>query len=327
VILLYHRIAEASSDPWGLCVSPGHFTEHLEVLRRHARPLPLATVQREITDGPGGAGCVAITFDDGYADNLLAGAPLLSRFDVPATVFVTTGYTGRPREFWWDALDRIFLQPGALPAVLEATIGASSYRVDLGAVAHYTPEEAQRLRGWRAYAAEPPTARHAAFLSTWERMVNLRDAEQWQWLDALGERTGVDVLTARPTYRSLTGEEIVALANGGPIEIGAHTVTHPALPLFPEAEQAAEIRDSRRTLELLLDRPVRGFAYPYGRYSPATVHHVRAAGFTYACAAAPGPHPSDQPLERMDPLLLPRVAVPDCDGDAFLRLLMGESDA
>ena len=41
LILLYHCVAEVRSDPWSLCVTPRHFAEHLEILRKHSRPMRL----------------------------------------------------------------------------------------------------------------------------------------------------------------------------------------------------------------------------------------------------------------------------------------------
>ena len=105
IILMYHRIASAERDPWGLCVTPQHFAEHLEVLRKY-RTVRLADMR------PGrwsinSAQCVALTFDDGYADNLYQALPLLKRFDTPATFFIATGYLDSPGEFWWDELERV----------------------------------------------------------------------------------------------------------------------------------------------------------------------------------------------------------------------------
>ncbi|MFY9558249.1 MAG: polysaccharide deacetylase family protein, partial [Blastocatellia bacterium] len=104
LILLYHRVGDADSDPWQLAVTPQHFDEQLQVLRKYAWPLSL----RELSTAHGRnwhpGRRVVITFDDGYADNLTAAKPLLEKHDIPATVFIATGYTGADREFWWDEL-------------------------------------------------------------------------------------------------------------------------------------------------------------------------------------------------------------------------------
>src|SRR5262249_8195308 len=103
LILMYHRIARVERDVWSMCVTPEHFEEHLEVLSRH-RPVRL-NEWKPRGWFKGSLSC-AITFDDGYADNLHA-ACLLKRFGIPATFFVTTGYIGSGREFWWDELERV----------------------------------------------------------------------------------------------------------------------------------------------------------------------------------------------------------------------------
>jgi peptidoglycan/xylan/chitin deacetylase (PgdA/CDA1 family) len=106
-ILLYHRVAELESDPQRLAVTPAHFEEHLRVLRGTCTPIELADVPRLLRAARLPKRPVAITFDDGYRDNLHEAKPLLERDGVPATVFVASGYVGREREFWWDELDRL----------------------------------------------------------------------------------------------------------------------------------------------------------------------------------------------------------------------------
>ena len=104
LILMYHRIADEPIDYWGLAVSPVRFEEHLRVLRRTRHPLPLAEFFRKLIAGTLPQTAVALTFDDGYVDNLVAGKPRLAAADVPATVFLTTGYLDRLEPFWWDEL-------------------------------------------------------------------------------------------------------------------------------------------------------------------------------------------------------------------------------
>ena len=109
VVLLYHRIASVAPDPWSLCVTPQHFEEHLQVLRQYCR-----VRLDQITHGAWSwkTPTVAISFDDGYADNLHNAGPLLQRYETPATFFITTGGIDSRNEFWWDELERIVFRSG-----------------------------------------------------------------------------------------------------------------------------------------------------------------------------------------------------------------------
>lgn len=103
LILMYHRVASAAHDPLELCVSPERFAEQLDLLRSLGRIVPLAEITRPRRNGL----TIAITFDDGYADNALVAAPLLAERDASATVFVVAGAIGSGRAFWWDRLAAI----------------------------------------------------------------------------------------------------------------------------------------------------------------------------------------------------------------------------
>jgi peptidoglycan/xylan/chitin deacetylase (PgdA/CDA1 family) len=117
-----------------------------------------------------------------------------------------------------------------------------------------------------------------------------------------------------------------ALAAGGLVEVGAHTVSHARLSAIPAAVQRDEITGSKRTLEETLGRSVTSFAYPFGgpeHYSADSVALVKEAGFARACSTSPGLVQRDS-----DVFQLPRVIVNDCDGDAFeARLRAAFSDA
>lgn len=316
-ILLYHRITETISDAWSLCVTPHHFAEHLETLRRYTRIIKLAELVNGLEKGALPERSVVITFDDGYADNFHNAKQILERYDAPATFFITTGYIGHGREFWWDTLEKLFLAPGRLPESLHLTINGCVFQWDLGEAADYDSTAFWSNRRWQA-RNDPPTPRHKLYRTLWERLVPMADAERQRVLDELLAWAGVDPIV-RSTHRSLSVDEICALASTEIVDIGAHSVTHPLLAALPSALQRDEVTRSKADLEEILGRPVSWFAYPFGSngtYTEESVGLVRQAGFAAACSGLPG-----YVELRTDRFQLPRVQVCDCDGDEFARRL------
>ena len=318
LILLYHRIAEADSDPWQLAVTPGHFEEHLQILSRFGRIMPLHGLAVAVQRGTLPRRAVIVTFDDGYADNLSNAKPLLQKYEVPATVFITTGYTGEDREFWWDELDKLFLQPGALPSDLTLSVNGTEYHWELGEGNVYEDASLACNLGWKAWQENDPTSRHSIYRSLWSLMHPLPDSKRRQIGDELLEWAGATG-SARPMRRPLSAGEIGELSDGGLIEIGCHTVTHPQLSKLTSDAQWREICQSKASLEEILGKPVAAFAYPYGRecdYTGETMTIVRNAGFDCACST------SIRVVRRgADQFQLPRLQVPDVDGDSFARIL------
>lgn len=120
VVLLYHRVTQLDSDPFQVAITPAHFAEHLQVICRLAGPVRLRDLTGAAAIHQGFRGKVALTFDDGYADNLLEAKPLLEEVHVPATVFVTSGFVGEEREFWWDEVEQIASRIGGDPRAIRA---------------------------------------------------------------------------------------------------------------------------------------------------------------------------------------------------------------
>ena len=318
LILLYHRVSDLPSDPHLLSVTQAHFAEHLEILRRHTRPMLLRDMVRALRDNNVPRRAIAVTFDDGYADNLHNAKPLLERHDVPATIYVTSGYVGASREFFHDKLEEMFLQPGKLPQLLRLTIGGHTHYWDLGDDARYSEDAYQRNRAWHILKVENPTARHSVYRSLCQLFFTLQDDERRQALEALATWAGTK-LSCRPTYRALEPEEVRMLTNGGLVEVGSHTMTHPVLSALPFAQQRDEIQQSKTFLEEMLGRPVMSFAYPYGTrsdYTAETVAIVREAGYDHACSNFEG-----LVWQGTDPWQLPRFLVRDWDAETFSRKL------
>ena len=319
-VLLYHRISDTPEDPYLLRVRPQNFAQHLEVIRKLARPMPLRRFAAEWRGGRMPHRAVVVTFDDGYADNLLAARPVLERQDVPATVFVTTGPLERRREFWWDELEGVLLS-GPLPLTpLELVV---SGEVKRWSFADRDASGPRRLAPWRAWQP-PPTPREAAFKELWALLQAMRDDERTAVLDRIrawaGRAGGM-----RATHDVIAEQDLPALVAGGLIDVGAHTVTHSRLSVLPIDLQRHELEASRRRLEEILHGPIATMSYPFGGkddYTPGTVALARELGFECACANVAGPVQAGD-----DPFRLRRCFVPDVDGDRFEEMLQSWFEA
>jgi peptidoglycan/xylan/chitin deacetylase (PgdA/CDA1 family) len=314
VVLLYHRVAAPPCDPQLLCVAPERFEAHLAVLAARCRPLSLEALLEAMARGRLPERAVAVTFDDGYADNLESAKPLLERHGVPATVYVTTGHTGSREEFWWDELERLLLLPRRLPATLRLAVAGRDYAWSLGRAADLSAAEGERLRDWTVLDAATPTPRHGIYRALHRRLRRASTAAREEVIAALRAWVGVD-REGRTSHRALDSEGVRELARGGVVSIGAHTETHPVLASIPPEQQRLEIERSRDTLAAGLGAPPRTFAYPFGGsadFTPATAALVRAAGFDAAVTTAAEPAWPDG-----DRFRIPRFLVRNWDRRTF----------
>ena len=326
LILLYHRVASPDCDPQQLCVSPDNFTAQLRVLKQIACPLPLAELVTQAASQNGNGNghsigsntspAVAVTFDDGYADNFHAAQPILAEHGIPALVFIAAGYVDAGREFWWDELEQLLLQPGVLPQELSlaALDGARSYHLD--GAARYDEADLVRHRAWSISQPTDPTPRHALYRVLCDRLRRMTVASREQSLDELFRWAGRGRI-ARDSHRAMSSEELRSLSRCDSIEIGAHTMHHPVLAgLSPDAQESEVVRSRHRLFEIT-GTPPTSFSYPYGTrrdFRGRTVQIVRSAGFSRACANSAG-----LVDDRTDAFRLPRHVVRDWPADVFAR--------
>ena len=315
LILMYHRVADIKTDPWQLSVSPQHFSEHLEVLQKMACSQRLDHLAHALHQGKIPRRSVVITFDDGYADNLTTAKPLLERFHIPATFFLSTGCIEGHREFWWDELERLILQPLILPDKLQLSIRGKLYEWDLDGDVTLNDDRMRKNISWRAWE-EAPGIRHEIYYLLWQLLKPLKDNERQHLLDQMLQWVGTQSLI-RSTHSLLRPEEISLLAQGDMIEVGAHSATHVSLPSHSLSYQRDEINGSKRYLEELLGNPLTSFSYPYGDYTPETMALVKDAGFSCACSSHAG-----GVLLNSDHFQLPRLQVTDWDGEEFEKQLL-----
>jgi peptidoglycan/xylan/chitin deacetylase (PgdA/CDA1 family) len=234
---------------------------------------------------------VCLGFDDGYRDNHDALLPIVEQRRVPVTIYVATGLIDGTAPLWWYALDEVIAREPALrlpmpeETVLEAGDAAAKQRAF------------DRVTRFMLTAPPQATARLVAALA------GRYDVD----LAALGARHMMDW----PMLRRL--------AACPEVEIGAHTVTHPALAALDAAAAAREMSESRARLERETGREVRHLAYPYGTPSTTAAREARLAaelGFRTAVTTEPG----NLTRRVASPHRWPRHGVGPGDGTAALRL-------
>ena len=291
LVLMYHRVASPSRDTHDLCVTPARFEAHVAHIRRHERAVRLQdatarSMRRRI----------AITFDDGYADNATEAAPILEAAGVPATFFVTVGLIGGSGALWWDELESLFHDVAPTARHLDLDIDGRRVLVDVGS------ESARARAHWAVYHRLRPLRRP------------LIDGV----LAQVREQLGVSP-TASSSHRFMTADELRATAALEHVDIGGHASTHQLLASLDEEEQREEIVNGRARLRRLTGAPVRTFAYPFGgreAFDDTSVRMVQEAGYDLACAGWRGlVRPSS------DRWRLPRVVVKDWDAATFAARL------
>lgn len=274
VILMYHRIIDAESDPWGLAVSPDNFRTHLRELKRSRPVLAMDDLVAGLSRDDLPRGAVAITFDDGYVDNLRNALPALREENLPATLFLATGPTLHSQHYWWDELAARILDASG-PIRIREEIGGIVWELEFG-----PREPADECRkGWRAWET-PRTQRESVYYRCWDRLrglaFNAREDVMRRFRELLpGELHDRDRPMTPDEVRELTADSLVGL--------GGHTVDHVDLLEVDRATALAQMRTGKEQAEAMTGKPLKGFAYPYGRAEEPLEDLAAQAGFEWAC--------------------------------------------
>jgi peptidoglycan/xylan/chitin deacetylase (PgdA/CDA1 family) len=231
IILTYHSVLPAACDidegESRNVVDEQMFAWQMRYLSKHFRCLRLEDAVDLLRKGePLPPNAAVVTFDDGFRNNLRYAFPILRRYGVPATVFVTTGHIGRGvRLLWTERVGRILRAAG---------ISADGARIEM-----------KRLKSmaWRQ--------RDDAIHELETRLVKARPSAA-QLAEPNAER-----------YMFLTWSEVQELMRGG-VTIGSHTVEHPIMSSLDLERREWEVVQSKQEIERHLGAPCTLFSYPNG---------------------------------------------------------------
>lgn len=291
-ILMLHRVVPASELATRLVQKPRFeisvefFDQYLQRLKEDYLFVSLDNLFQRLQNPTSDAWerpLLALTFDDGYSDVLTHALPVMEKYEIPFTVYLTTGYPDGQIFHVSAAIEDWIRQS----STLEWKIKDRVFRYNLS----HDTQKSQAFREIEAFV-------FSKFSSITEIIAALPvDEHQYR---AFG----------------LNWEQVKELCSHSLCTPGAHTITHPDLTKLDRDRLQQELVQAKQRIELYSGQTIIHFAYPYGRYNESVVQYAVAAGYktmttTHETAILP---------EKVDFARLPRICVVQNQFDIFSKI-------
>lgn len=244
----------------------------MRFVRKHYTVVSLGDLVDRMAEGSAEP-VLAITFDDGYEDNYQCAFPILRRYELPATIFLTTGSVDSRGPLWFEQIALAFKETQSESADLDIDPGQRF-------LMRTTAERLQCVdRAFGIFRRLPDSERRQLVARTLQQLGASK-----------GGRDG----------KMLTWDQ-VRLMKQHRVDFGGHTVTHPFLSRMPGDRAAWEVGECKRRIEEELQAPVHHFAYPNGReedFGAWNKDVIRRAGYQAAVTTIWGVnYQSTDPME------------------------------
>lgn len=283
-VLAYHSALEQPA-PFSIWqhMEKQQLESQLAWLSRHCQCISVSELMAGLASKQLPKNAVAITFDDGFANNLHVVLPMLEKYRIPATFFIVAGFIDSGRLMWPEVVACI------LSATRRSSIQFDGKQFLIGSVAEKT-------------AAYKVLARYMKLTLPAQLQAELR---------ALADAAEVteESMLAQPLahqVRMMSWQELQTLASSELVEIGAHTINHHPLSAISDAEVEFEMTSAKKLLEQKIGA-VRYFAYPYGGPQDYHPHHrqiIVDAGYQAAFTTDP-----ECVVRDTQPFSIPRLGV------------------
>lgn len=258
-VLLYHRVFDAKFDPQGLSVSPKNFEDQLLHLKKSHVFLSVDQFYKILNSGSAfPKKSLLITFDDGYADNYHNALPILQKLKLQALFFIATKNLNNHELFWWDELDLCFKK------------------------IHQNKIDVMELK--KKHQLTDIEQLYEFYLINCKTASSLSIRESY--MDEIRNVVSLDE-ELKGNYKFMNNDELVKLSQSDYAVIGGHTINHLSLGHLTHIDQKNEIEGSLKYLELLLNRKIEYFAFPYGEkhnYNETTIELCKQLNLKLAAA-------------------------------------------
>jgi len=280
LVLMYHGVnSTGDTSINGRHISSIRFEQHLRYLKKNFEVISLSDAQNAIGTKASGKPRVVITFDDGFKNNLLFAAPLLTKYELSATFFISSVcISGETDILWPDVVDLV------CHGRSEVSVAGISFT--------------KSSKGM--FSSELQT--------TLQNHIKAQDCvERDNLITELGERYLISKLKAEHSsenWQLMTKDDVLQLSLTKGVEIASHAHNHYNLANLSHANVVNELTLSKKLLQDCINKEIRSIAFPDGSYNSTVKEDAYKAGYRLLCAVS-----FKLDSDDTDPNILKRSAV------------------
>ncbi|MEN6554382.1 MAG: polysaccharide deacetylase family protein [Methanobacterium sp.] len=254
-IITYHRVSNKCDD-WSLNPLPvNSFKDHIKFLTETYNIISLNDlVDSIIKREPIPQRSVILTFDDGYKDNYVNAYPLLKKYEIPATIFLTTKHIGSGELPWNDKV---------------------------GYIIYNTPLNQIKIDEIGDYPIDSKFRKYQAFSEIKKKLIKCNEIEKSSLIKKLANFCHINVPLEIGNELMLSWDEVIEMDENG-VDFGAHTVNHPILTNININDAKWEILQSKKVIEEKIGKQVNSFSYPYGNFNQNISDMIQELNFKCA---------------------------------------------
>jgi peptidoglycan/xylan/chitin deacetylase (PgdA/CDA1 family) len=264
LILTYHGIVRNGRNLYTNrnCVEMAMFDRQMAYMARHYKVVPLSELVGRLNEGKQlPRYTAAITFDDGFRNNLTVALPILQKYHLPATIFLATSFISSDElGLWTERVDSL-IHRTPVPNIRLTLDGVEkSFPLRTSADREIASDQV------RAFLKTLPPAQRKSALQELDKQLEEKADRRPSGGDNGSESAEVDAQSTaekEERYAFLSWQQVQMMAHGS-ITIGSHTHSHAILAPLSESDLNFELTESQRLIEQNLGVFCTLFSYPNG---------------------------------------------------------------
>jgi peptidoglycan/xylan/chitin deacetylase (PgdA/CDA1 family) len=267
MLLMYHRIV---NDPVIPGIDPNIFEAQIAYLKKHFNVMNLKEFYQVLTTDKVPDNTIVLSFDDGHQDFFTNAWPIIKKYDITATLFITTGFVDNQCWLWPDLLRYILLN-------------TQKSQVEINDLGMFDLTKQRTSKAWNTIA---------------DYCLTLTAEKRAQFIKALAEQLGVVVTSEpQPPFMPVNWHQLREMQTQG-LDVGSHSVTHPILSLVTAEDLDLELAASKLRIEQELHCVPQGVCYPNGMANDISTQVTSCSKkyYQYGVVAYPAPISIQYPM-------------------------------